>query len=45
MAGENSEMALIKLSELFQYSSVNATRRYFGLRKEEILDCYDLLDF
>ena len=45
MAGENSEMALIKLSELFQHSSVNVTRRYLGLRQEELLNTYDCLDF
>lgn len=45
MAGENSEMALIKLSELFQHSSVNITRRYLGLRQEELLNTYDCLDF
>ena len=45
MAGENSEMALIKLSELFNHSSVNITRRYLGLRQEELLNTYDCLDF
>lgn len=45
MAGENSEMALIKLSELFQHSSPNITRRYLGLRQEELLSTYDCLDF
>lgn len=45
MAGDNSEMALIKLSELFQHSSVNITRRYLGLRQEELLNTYDCLDF
>ncbi len=45
MSGENSEMSLIKLSELFQHSSVNVTRRYLGLRQEELLNTYDCLDF
>lgn len=45
MAGENSEMALIKLSELFQHSSTNITRRYLGLRQEELLNTYDCLYF
>ena len=45
MAGENSEVTLIKLSELFQHSSVNVTRRYLGLRQEELLNTYDCLDF
>ena len=45
MSGDNSEMALIKLSELFNHSSVNVTRRYLGLRQEELLNTYDCLDF
>ena len=45
MAGENSEFALIKLSELFNHSDVMTTRRYLGLRKEELLETYDLLCF
>ena len=45
MAGENAEMALIKLSELFNHSDVSITRRYLGLRQEELMECYSLLDF
>ena len=45
MSVENREMALIKLSELFNHSSVNVTRRYLGLRQEELLNTYDCLDF
>lgn len=45
MAGENAEMALIKLSELFNHSNVSITRRYLGLRKEELMECYSMLDF
>lgn len=44
-AGENSEMALIKLSELFNHSSPQITRRYLGLRQEELLKTYELLSF
>ncbi|MBQ1865939.1 MAG: tyrosine-type recombinase/integrase [Bacteroidales bacterium] len=43
MSGADSEMALIKLSDIFQHSSVMTTRIYLGLRKEELLDTYDLL--
>ena len=42
---ENSEMALIKLSEVFGHSSTQITRRYLGLKTEEILSAYDLLSF
>ena len=44
-AGENSEMALIKLSELFNHSTPQITRRYLGLRQEELLEVYDTLIF
>ncbi len=43
LSGTNSEMALIKLSDIFHHSSVMTTRIYLGLRKEELLETYDLL--
>ena len=45
MNSENSELALIKLMELFNHSSVSITKRYLGLRQEEILETYDCLNF
>lgn len=45
MAGENSEMALIKLSEIFGHSSTAITRRYLGLRQQEISEVYNSLSF
>nr|WP_314497545.1 tyrosine-type recombinase/integrase [uncultured Prevotella sp.] len=42
---DNAELALIKLMELFNHSSVAITKRYLGLRKEEILETYDCLTF
>lgn len=44
-AGENSEFALIKLSELFNHADVMTTRRYLGLRTQELLETYDMLSF
>jgi len=44
-AGENSEFALIKLSELFNHSDIMTTRRYLGLRNQELLETYDMLSF
>lgn len=44
-AGSNSEMALVKLSELFNHSDIKTTRKYLGLRQEELLETYDLLKF
>ena len=45
MNSENSELALVKLMELFNHSSVAITKRYLGLRQEEILETYDCLKF
>ena len=35
----------IKLMELFNHSSIAITKRYLGLRQEEILETYDVLSF
>ena len=44
MAGpESAEMQLIKLSEIYSHASVRTTRIYLGLRKDELLETYDLL--
>ena len=45
MAGENSEMAVIKLAEIFNHSSTAITRRYLGLRQQELREVYDTLAF
>ena len=45
MNSENSELALVKLMELFNHSSIAITKRYLGLRQEEILEAYDCLTF
>lgn len=45
MNDNNSELALVKLMELFNHSSVAITKRYLGLRQEEILETYDCLSF
>ena len=45
MNSENSELALVKLMELFNHSSVTITKRYLGLRQEELLNTYDCLSF
>ena len=39
------EMALLKLSELMNHSSPNITRRYIGLRQQELGEVYDALQF
>ena len=45
MNSENSELALVKLMEIFNHSSIAITKRYLGLRQEEILETYDVLSF
>lgn len=42
---ESSEMALVKLMELFNHSSIMVTKRYLGLRQEELMETYDSLSF
>lgn len=45
LAGVDAEKALIKLSEIFSHSSLEITRRYLGLKKEELGEVYESLDF
>ena len=45
MSGESAELTLVKLMELFNHSSVAITKRYLGLRQEEVLQTYDILSF
>lgn len=40
---DKSEMALTYLSELFNHTSVATTRKYLGIRQEELNDIYDNL--
>lgn len=44
-SGENANMALIKLSEIFNHSNISITKNYLGIREKELLETYDLLDF
>lgn len=39
------ELALLKLSELMNHSAPNITRRYIGLRQQELGEVYDSLQF
>ena len=45
MSGDSAELTLVKLMELFNHSSIAITKRYLGLRQEEILQTYDCLTF
>ena len=44
-SGENANMALMRLSELFNHSNVGITKIYLGIREQELMETYDLLDF
>lgn len=44
-SGNDAAMALMRLSELFNHSSPKITKIYLGIRQEELLQAYDLLNF
>ena len=39
------EYALVKLSQVLGHSNCSITRRYIGIKREEILDCYSSLNW
>jgi len=44
-SAENAELAIVKLSQLFNHSNPSITRRYLGISQKELLDTYDILSF
>ena len=44
-SGSNAELALMKLSQLFNHSNPAITRRYLGIAQEELMKTYDILGF
>lgn len=44
-SGDNAELALVKLSQLFNHSSTLITRRYLGISHDELMNTYDMLSF
>jgi integrase len=44
-SGENAELAIVKLSQLFNHSSTSITRRYLGISQKELMETYDILSF
>ena len=45
LAGTNAEHALVMLSEIFNHSNTNITRKYLGIKQQEIFQIYDSLGF
>jgi len=45
LAGTNSEHALVMLSEIYNHSNTNITRKYLGIKQQEIFQIYDSLGF
>jgi integrase len=44
-SGSDAELALVKLSHLFNHSNPAITRRYLGVSQKELLETYDILSF
>jgi len=44
-SGENAELVIVKLSQLFNHSSTSITRRYLGITQKELMETYDILSF
>lgn len=44
-SGENAELAIVKLSHLFNHSNPAITRRYLGISQKELMETYDILSF
>ena len=44
-SAENAELAIVKLSELFNHSNPSITRRYLGISQQELMETYDILSF
>jgi len=44
-SAENAELAIVKLSHLFNHSNPSITRRYLGISQKELMETYDVLSF
>lgn len=44
-SAENAELAIVKLSQLFNHSNPAITRRYLGISQKELMQTYDILSF
>ena len=44
-SSENAELAIVKLSQLFNHNNPAITLRYLGISQKELLETYDVLSF
>jgi len=44
-SGSNAELAIVKLSQLYNHSNPAITRLYLGITKQELMETYDILSF
>jgi len=44
-SGSNAELAIVKLSLLYNHANPSITRNYLGIAKEELLNTYEVLSF
>lgn len=44
-SGANAELAIVKLSQLYNHSNPAVTRLYLGITKQELMETYDILSF
>ncbi len=40
----NTDEALVRLSEIYNHTSISITRRYLGIRDEEVMEAYDMIE-
>lgn len=44
-SGANAELAIVKLSQLYNHANPAVTRLYLGITKQELMETYDILTF
>ena len=44
-AGADAPIAIMRLQALFNHASPQITKTYLGITQDELLNCYDMLDF
>lgn len=44
-AGSDAPIAIMRLQSLFNHASPQITKTYLGITQDELLNCYDMLDY